>query len=543
MASLHEPLLGSMQHQSSSESGTTGSGTTWVNVSWLMISDIVGTSVLTFAGVAYELGWALSIVFIVGLFPISLFVSVLMSRTRELLLVVAGSQPSKEPPRVDTMGAIATASLQHPWAGPAVYLAVYGYTALGQGSYLLVLGTSWQQTFFADPSTHTEDQPLCLPIALIYCCLVLLIPVCVVRKLGDSVWLCLINTILIVIVIAVALTDLAMYGSREETRAHAFAPGLSLSKIMGATTNIVYAYAGQWMYFELMDTMSKPSDFPWAFAVSGPFMVTVYLAVALLGYGLGAGRAQLLRSMAVGPTLRFAAAMLFAHVVIVYLIKNVVLARYFLGRCRPEDVDAKTCKSYLNYSCISVAMLLLGYFVANAVPFFNQLLGLMGGLFAGPINFLLPILFYLVALGRKMQAAASQGQTQGYGSVSITTQRSASGDTASSPAGALPAQTIGSPSGAHAPAPEMVTAEDVTLISGQAVNPDVLGPSLPDSGEQASVWQLFCLGWQAMPRWEAAVVCLITVLITLTMGLGVYENVKEIVALEGHYGEPFSCHA
>lgn len=50
-----------------------------------MLSDIVGTSVLTFSGVAEALGWAPTAILVVGLFPLSLYVSVLMARTRRLL--------------------------------------------------------------------------------------------------------------------------------------------------------------------------------------------------------------------------------------------------------------------------------------------------------------------------------------------------------------------------------------------------------------------------------------------------------------------------
>jgi len=74
---------------------------------------------------------------------------------------------------------------------------VYGYTFLGQASYLLVLGTSLQQCFFSDP--------LCLDVAIAIGCVVLLVPVCSVRKLSESVLLCLFNTVLISHGIRVAL--------------------------------------------------------------------------------------------------------------------------------------------------------------------------------------------------------------------------------------------------------------------------------------------------------------------------------------------------
>ena len=43
---------------------------------------------------------------------------------------------------------------------------------------------------------------------------------------------------------------------------------------------------------------------------------------------------------------------------------------------------------------------MLGYVVANAVPFFDALLGLVGGLLSAPISFGLPVVFYLGAVAR-----------------------------------------------------------------------------------------------------------------------------------------------
>jgi len=281
-------------------------------------------------------------------------------------------------------------------------------------------------------------------------------------------------------------------------------------------TNIVYAFAGQWMYFEIMETMQKPADFPWSFAVAGPFMVCSYLAVALLGYFFGAGRKELLASISLGMSLRTAAGLLFVHVLIVYLIKNVVLARYFHSKWRPDSVESRSCSSYLQYSTISVSILLLGYFVANAVPFFEQLLGVLGGLCAGPINFFLPILFYLVALGRKLQLMAVQQSCR----LELEER---------DPDGAATPQTIGSVAD---------VAEDVNLIGA---NIDMaVARALP---EQAPLHSLCWLGFQALRRTEMVLVIIVSVLIFLTMCLGVYENVKQIVDLTNDLGTPFSCHA
>mmetsp|Transcript_24135 Transcript_24135/g.56193 ORF Transcript_24135/g.56193 Transcript_24135/m.56193 type:complete len:368 (-) Transcript_24135:73-1176(-) len=288
------------------------------------------------------------------------------------------------------MGDVASSAFASRRAGLAVYGVVYGYNLLGQSSYLLVLGTSLQQVLWP---TH-----LCITVAIALACAAVLVPACAIRRLGDSVWLCLANTVVICVVVAVALADVAL--QHRQCVVYPVPPGLSTTAFLGQATNVVYAFAGQWMYFELMETMVRPQSFLLAFAISGPFMVLLYLAVALVAYSIGARADDLLAAMDRGAALRAAAALLFVHVVIVYVVKSVVLARFLHGCWSPDGVDAVDAGAWLRHTGLCAALLGFGYVVANAVPFFSQLLGLIGGLLAGPINFLLPMVLYLAARRR-----------------------------------------------------------------------------------------------------------------------------------------------
>merc|ERR1740123_2167414 len=66
-------------------------------------------------------------------------------------------------------------------------------------------------------------------------------------------------------------------------------------------------------------------------------------------------------------------------------------------------------------------MLFSGFVLANAVPFFSQFLGLLGGLLAGPINFLLPIVLFLVARGDNLRWEKESPEME-LSSVSSTTE-------------------------------------------------------------------------------------------------------------------------
>ena len=49
---------------------------------------------------------------------------------------------------------------------------------------------------------------------------------------------------------------------------------------------------------------------------------------------------------------------------------------------------------------MALCQLVVGCLIANAIPFFDSLLGLIGGLLSAPISFGFPVLFYLGALAR-----------------------------------------------------------------------------------------------------------------------------------------------
>jgi len=488
-----------------SMAGTKGllDGTTWMAIAWLMLSDIVGTSVLTLNGVAVQLGWVLTSAFILGLFPVSLYTALIMCRTRSMLTQEAEADQS-----LGSMGDVAAFLFQSQRAGTAIFVAVYGYTLLGQASYLLVLGTSLQKAFFS--------VPLCLPTAVAIACLALLLPTFLVRKLADSVILCFVNSLIILGVVVIALVQA---GQRQPVCQHTFllAPGLSFMTALGAATNIIYSFSGQWMYFELMDTMSDPEDFVKSFVIAGPFMLTTYLTVALLGYGFGAGSGDLVASMEYGVWLQVAAALLFVHVLIVYLIKSVVLARFFHGLCRPVDVEARSLKSYLGHGSCGVGILAFGFGVSNAVPFFSQLLGIIGGLMAGPVSFLLPISFYLTALGQQLE----KGRHQQLGT------------------GGQQAELVcGGPSESN----EDESQDTFESVDGDDGAGGDGGCSL-GAEERHGLCHLALSALSSLPLWEKGVITVSIVFVLLTMAFGVAEEIRQVIALWDQLGGPFTCHA
>jgi len=261
-------------------------------------------------------------------------------------------------------------------------------------------------------------------------------------------------------------------------------------------------------------------------------MISIYLAVALLSYGLGAGDMDLVAGMPRGPALRITAGLLALHVVVVYVLKSLVLARYLHRRWRPDDVDRRTVASYLRHGGCGVAMLTFGYLVANAVPFFSQLLGIIGGLLAGPINFIGPICLYLVALGRDLHLREASG--------GVEKQDSNSQDAVSMPPPPSQFGCEGSPeravedrmllSAAEADAPRL------RRLSAQSSN---ISPTSTDAGGGFS---LLFVALRSLPLWEITLIVATVIFVLLTMVLGVAEEVNQVLDLQTTLGAPFDCH-
>jgi len=474
-------------------------GLTWQDIAWLMLSDIVGTSVLTLNGVAARLGWVLTVVFIAGLFPVSLYASLLMSRTRS---IVSRTMHDNDCASFGTMGEIAACVVGSQRAGRAVTAIVYGFTALGQASYMLVMGRALQMSLY--------DLPLCLPVATIFTIVALLVPIFKVRQLGESVSLAFFNSVLIVVVIVLALVSA---GRSKPPCKHTFLfdPGLDFMVILGAATNVVYSYAGQWMYFELMETMAEPEDFPKAFSIAGPFMLVAYLCVACLGYWFGSGTGDLVAAMPHGTMLQVAAVLLFTHVLIVYLIKSVVLIRYMHACWKPKQVDARSFVSYMQHGGLGVMLLMFGFFVSNMIPFFSQLLGIIGGLLAGPIGFLFPIAFFLMARGRERLLAFEEHQS------SFSQSQEPDEKIAICAVEGEDAQEEGT--------------EQSSSASASTASEDAYGSC-----------RLLYLGFRSLPCWEQATILATTIFIVATMVFGVLDEVQQVIEMWGQLGAPFQCH-
>jgi len=273
---------------------------------------------------------------------------------------------------------------------------VYGFAFLGQGSYILVLAKSLGGTF--------HDVHNCLPTWAAFS-MVMILPIIQFKSLSDTSNLCFFNLFLILGVIGISI--FALLGEGADAADHApnkvaINTESSFADMLAVIGMVVYAYGGNWMYFEIMSEMKEPQDFPKAYLVNGPLQLGFYLISGLVGYAFRGDQAKayLLDELPFGTGFRIASLMLFLHVLITYSIKSTVLTRHLYQSFTQDPEWEKSI-----WFVLTTLLMVGGSILALSMPFFGEMLGLIGCLLGAPICFFLPIAFFIC--GKKIREELS----------------------------------------------------------------------------------------------------------------------------------------
>ncbi|KAI9880981.1 MAG: hypothetical protein M1830_009475 [Pleopsidium flavum] len=172
----------------------------------------------------------------------------------------------------------------------------------------------------------------------------------------------------------------------------------SLPKAFLAVTNIIFAYSGHVAFFSFISELRSPQTYPKALFLLQSVDTAMYLVAAVVIYhyagstvaspALGS-TTPLLRKVAYGiaiPTI-VTAGVINGHVAAKY-----IYVRLFRGTDR---MSKNTLGSYGAWAGIAVVLWTAAWVVAEAIPVFNDLLGLISALFASWFTYGLSGVFWL----------------------------------------------------------------------------------------------------------------------------------------------------
>lgn len=173
---------------------------------------------------------------------------------------------------------------------------------------------------------------------------------------------------------------------------------LTVSNIFKGLNIMVFSFTSQFMLVEIISEMKDPKEFPKAYALlSAPFQGITFLICGLGGYYF---RGHLVDGMIIdnipfGMWFRVTAGCLIIHMLITWVIKGIVLCRAVHSWVSPKGHDDQSMRGWYQWGGIVTIALGLSYFVAQIVPFFVDLVDLIGASLSPVVCFIIPIILYL----------------------------------------------------------------------------------------------------------------------------------------------------
>mmetsp|Transcript_60768 Transcript_60768/g.195790 ORF Transcript_60768/g.195790 Transcript_60768/m.195790 type:complete len:500 (+) Transcript_60768:93-1592(+) len=353
----------------------------------IIVADVVGAGILSMAVAVAKFGWLLGAVVIVVLLAMNVHISLLVWRVR------------MHCPAAYTYVALASAAFADApaWQRRATEMVtvvsqqVFLFCTLGL--YSLSFGQGLGGLFY-------DEWRLCLPV-LTMLGLLLLAPVHVTsRSLGKWQSLVLLNVLTIVGTVLIPLVYMASSGARATRLAGSVVEAFADMSVVGVLSGLEvmsFAFTSQFMLVEIMSEMRRPEELPKAYMMSAPFQGIMFLICGVGGYYYLGSRVQgvIGENIPYGPAYRVAAFCLLVHMLITYLMKGVVFCRSMQSYLSPGKVNDASAQGWASWCGMTLASMTMAWVLAQVVPFFTDLIDLLGATLTPLSCYVIPIALYL----------------------------------------------------------------------------------------------------------------------------------------------------
>ncbi|KFA71183.1 hypothetical protein S40288_04667 [Stachybotrys chartarum IBT 40288] len=175
------------------------------------------------------------------------------------------------------------------------------------------------------------------------------------------------------------------------------------SETMTALGNIVFSYSYAVCQFTFMDDMHTPRDFGKSVKLFTVLLITVYVLTGALIYGFVGTEVQAPALLSLKGTVAKAAwAVALPVIFISGSINTVVAGRYLHGRIYKNSPlqYINTAWGWVSWIIIIGFITILSFFIAEAVPFFDNLLTIVSSLFGSAFTMYLPSVMWFKLIKR-----------------------------------------------------------------------------------------------------------------------------------------------
>jgi len=285
-----------------------------------------------------------------------------------------------------------------PRAGKLVDVMAYIVLMLRLGSFIILLTNSWQAMDY--------KNEYCGPIAGLIACALLLLPN-QLRSMDQLAITSAVAFVTIVITIAICVNSIVTDERDFPIVVEAVNSNSTVFEFFSALGDFSFALAGQSIFVQIMSEMKRPEDFSKALIYANVLCVTMFLLTMVTFYGyLGSksGVDVLLDVIPDGATKVVAAASLFIHMVLSYIISSQVLTRAVLDRFVQSALkEPNTLQARLWWLGTSTIIMAVAFTFANLIPIYTELVGLIGNLMFAPLSYMLPCIMFLYEMRRRLQ--------------------------------------------------------------------------------------------------------------------------------------------
>jgi len=278
-------------------------------------------------------------------------------------------------------------------------VAVYLMVLLSNADYFLVIGQTLGLVF--------NDIYICLSDWIFIACILVLV-LQQIRTFEELKWLLWVNMATITLTLIVSLgyvgslsSDIRIPAGQESENIPA---GLTWLSFANAFSKIAFAYSGQMLYLEFLVEMKKPEEFPKAvYRLAGPYQLGLYLLSGTMGYYLKGLNATglMVDWIPFNGWLRFGALLLWMHVVIIYVVNAQILAKAAHRILFPDTFIKRDFRSRIHWLGITLCLTVFCVIIAESVPFFDSLTGLVGALLVPISSWILPIIYLILVKQKK----------------------------------------------------------------------------------------------------------------------------------------------
>lgn len=360
----------------------------WLEAGFVMNAAVIGMGILTLPHAFKELGWVLGYCMLVFCFLFNVLCAFMMVEVQNVY------------PSAITCADATQCVLGSRTAKQCVRWVLYSERLFGLCAVMVVIGKSMGRFL----SFIHLCQPQWIVVSIFA-----IVPFSGSGLLSETRILNLVNTT--TITIAVLLISIHLLSSSTGD-ARGVSMGIpettTVPEAFGAIAAMVFAFSGNWMYYEMMSEMEVTRDLPKAFVMTGPTQLGLYSLITAVGYGkLGlATPGEITDAVLFGHGLKVISFLLLVHFICGAITTNVVLVRFFQSRVCPRSVNDSTAFGAALRITIASCVMLVCFFVASVVPSFEFIISFIGALFEAPISFILPVVHFLLARRANPEALA-----------------------------------------------------------------------------------------------------------------------------------------